>query len=311
MTPASSDGFYAERAEVQITAKAKTGYKFLRWEGDVSGRFSPARLTVFGPSTVIARLESAPGIAPAGIRNAAGDTPDDTIAPGSIVAIYGEHLAEKFEIGPGSPLAQAIANVYVEVGGRLLPLIFVSPQQINAQMLSDLPDGEHTLIIHQIGKEDVTGKFTIRRNSPGLFYNVMPDGTPLVAALHQDGTPITAESPARKDEIVTLYGTGFGPYERRIVDGFITPTAQLYKLLDPVSILAGLPAVSQAAGTEAGAGRPAPAAVEASWAGAAPGLVGAAVVQFKVTGDLPTGTWLEVFINVNGAESNRVQLPVE
>jgi uncharacterized protein (TIGR03437 family) len=309
LSPSSSDGFYPERSEVQVTATARTGFKFLRWGGDASGRFQPARLTVFGPSTVIAEMESAPGIAPAGIRNAAGDTPDDTIAPGSIISIYGENLSSTFEIGPSNPLAQAIGNVWVDVNGRLLPLIFVSPRQINAQMLSDLGDGTYTLTVHQQGKPDVTGTFTIRRNSPGLFYNVIDGGTPLVAALHQDGTPVTPESPARRGEIVTLYGTGFGPYQQRIVDGFVTPVTQLYRLVDPLNVVAGLPETAVSAGQDGT--RPAPAVKEATWAGAAPGYVGVAVAQFKIDADAPSAPWLELFVEVNGAESNRVQIPVE
>ncbi len=312
LTPSSPDGFYPEKTDVTIDVVAKTGYKFLRWGGDVSGKFSPVHLTVLGPSTVIATMKSVPAIAPAGIRNAAGETPDNTIAPGSIISIYGENLSDTFQVGPANPLAQAIANVYVDVNGRLLPLLFVSPKQINAQMLSDLPDGDYTLRIHQQGKDDVTGTFTIRRNSPGLFYNLTEDGTPLVAALHQDGTPITVDSPAQKGEIVTLYGTGFGPYDQRIIDGFITPTTQLYKLVDPANIVAGLPQADQAGDASSTPDqRPAPAVIEAKWAGAAPGLVGASVIQFQITGDTPAAPWLELFVDVNGIDSNRVQIPVQ
>jgi uncharacterized protein (TIGR03437 family) len=72
-------------------------------------------------------------------------------------------------MGPRNPLAQTLADVVVTVGDRLLPLLFVSPQQINAQVLSDVPDGEHTLRVRWTGKPDVTGTFVVSRNSPGLF----------------------------------------------------------------------------------------------------------------------------------------------
>ncbi len=41
--------------------------------------------------------------------------------------------------------------------------------------------------------------------------------------LHEDGTPVTQDSPARKGETVTFYGTGLGGYDRPVIDGFLLP----------------------------------------------------------------------------------------
>ncbi len=307
-SPESVDGFYAEGASVAVTVVPNTGFKFIIWDQDLTSKDATDRLTIMGPSSVVAKMEKVPAIANAGIRNAAGDTPDGTVAPGSIISIYGENLTEELEIGPSNPLAQAIGNVYVTVNGNLLPLIFVSPKQINAQLLSSLVDGEYALTVHNIGHPDISAKFKVKRNSPGVFYNVTEDGMPLVAALHQDGTPITQQSPAHKGETISFFGTGLGSYDRPIIDGFILPNTEVYKLLDPVKVLAGVP---QATPEGANAAQVPPVVRDPAFAGGAAGMVGTSLIRITLDSELPAGKTLELSVSVNGSQSNVVQLPVE
>ena len=70
---------------------------------------------------------------------------------------------------------------------------------------------------------DVTSEFTLVRNAPGLFPAVV-DGQTYAMVMHEDGTPVTASAPARQGELLTAYGTGFGPTdhvrsERRVRAG--------------------------------------------------------------------------------------------
>jgi uncharacterized protein (TIGR03437 family) len=284
-------------------------YKFIIWGEDLSSKSLEEHIVIHGPTSVVAHMKKEPSISPAGIRNAAGDTPDGTVAPGSIISIYGTGLADDLEIGPSNPLAQFIGNVYLTVNDSLLPVIFVSPSQINAQLLSGLPDGEHTLVVHNIGKPDISGKFTVKRNAPGVFYNVMEDGMPLVAALHEDGTPINQESPARKGETISFFGTGLGNYDRPIIDGFLLPGTEIYKLVDPVKVLAGVPRPDA---LEAGQAAETPVAVrDPAFAGGAAGMVGTSLIRVTLDADLPASKVLELSISVNGSQSNKVQLPIE
>jgi uncharacterized protein (TIGR03437 family) len=292
-SPASPDGYFPDGTTITVTAVAKGGYKFRRWGGDLSGTFSTGYLTMSGPHSITAMLDIVPFIPPAGVKNAAGETPDGAVAPGSIISIYGQNLAGAFQAGPVNPLAQTIGDVSVTVNDRILPLLFVSPQQINAQVLSDLPDGEYTLTVHWLGQPDVSGKFTVSRDAPGVFTQANDQGIPLVLALHEDGTLITPDSPARRNELVTLYGTGFGPYNQKIIDGFINPPDQTLVLADPVSVIAGS------------------ATVAPEWAGAAAGMVGTNIVRWKIIDDVPSGSTVDMAVMVNGKQSNTVKLPVE
>ena len=68
----------------------------------------------------------------------------------------------------------------------------------------------------------MTGQFNVIRNAPGLFANNV-DSKRYAVAFHQDGTAVTVASPAKRTEIVTVLGTGFGPYNRRVPEGFAVP----------------------------------------------------------------------------------------
>jgi uncharacterized protein (TIGR03437 family) len=186
-----------------------------------------------------------------------------------------------------------LGNITVSVNDRLLPLLFVSPKQINAQVPSDLADGEYTLKVRQLAHADVSATFTIRRNSPGLFTQPTATDATLALAVHQDGTPVTRQSPARRGETVSLFGTGFGPFDTRVIDGFIVPESALYRLIDPVKVVSG------------------ERIFEPQWTGAAPGMVGTTLMKLVIGDELPSGVALDVVVSVNGVQSNRVQLPVE
>jgi uncharacterized protein (TIGR03437 family) len=292
-TPTSPDGFFPEGTQITVTVAPKGGFKFRRWDGDLAGTFSTGYVKMGSPREIIARLDKVPFIASAGIKNAAGITPENTVAPGSIAAIYGENLAEGLEVGPTNPLAQTLANITVMVNDRLLPLLFVSPKQINVQVPSDLTDGDYTLKVKSPKQADVTGTFAVRRNSPGIFTQPNEQNVPYALALHENGTLVTTQSPARRNEIISILGTGFGPYERRVIDGFLVPNDTQYRLSDAVTVLAGEQQFTP------------------QWTGAAPGMIGTAVMKLKVAEEMPQASTLEVIVQINGAQSNKVLLPVE
>jgi uncharacterized protein (TIGR03437 family) len=292
-SPDSADGFFAEGTQVSVTATAKAGYKFRRWGGDLSGTYSTGFLTMDAPRSIVAMLDKVPYIAPAGVKNAAGDTPDGAVAPGSIISIYGEHLAQDLVVGPVNPLAQTLGNVTVTVNDRILPLLFVSPQQINAQVPSGLTDGTYPIRVSSPGQPDVVGSFTVRRNAPGLFSLLNEQGGSFALALHEDGTPVTPDSPARRREVVSIYGTGFGPFDHTVIDGFLVPDPTMYKLIDPVAVQAGDLTFSP------------------EWTGPASTAVGATVMKLRIADEMPQASTLDLTVTINGAQSNKVQLPVE
>ncbi|HYL36175.1 MAG TPA: hypothetical protein VEV17_09715 [Bryobacteraceae bacterium] len=290
-SPASNDMFFPQNAQVTITATPNPGFKFRRWNGDLAGSYPVGALNMSVPRSVLAQADPIPYIPPAGVGNAVGQTPTSAVAPGSIISISGQNLAPGFQAGPVNPLSQTIAGVAVTVNDSILGLVFVSPQQINAQLPSDLADGDYVLQVHSLGQPDVSGSFTVARNAPGLFFQVV-NAQPYALALHADGSAVTPDSPAAADETISLLGTGFGPYASPVIDGFFP--------VDPVPALSDTLVITVADQT------PAP-----IWAGAATGYTGLAVTQFQVPEGLPSGSNVPVKVNVNGVDSNTVMLPIQ
>ncbi|MFB3779107.1 MAG: hypothetical protein ACE141_15930 [Bryobacteraceae bacterium] len=292
LDPASADGFYGVNTQVIATAEALPGYRFRRWGGDLEGTFASGALTLSGPRVVVALVDRVPYIAPAGVVNAAGVTPEPGVAAGSIISIYGENLAPASQIGSLSPLAQTLAGVTVQAGDRLLPLFFVAEQQINALVPSDFQPGEYRLTVRSSGQPDVSATLQVVRNAPGLFANWI-DSTAYAAAMHVDGTLVLPASPARAGEIITLLGTGFGPYQPAPLDGFAVPPEAVFPLADAVEVFLD------------------DAVVTPLWTRAAVGLAGTTAVRFQIPETLPASGPARVRVKVNGRESNSVNLPLE
>ena len=75
---------------------------------------------------------AAPTITPGGVVNAADYTA--AVAPGMLIAVFGDSMASKVSSAAGTPLPTALDGTSVEVDGQAIPLFFVSAKQINAQM---------------------------------------------------------------------------------------------------------------------------------------------------------------------------------
>jgi uncharacterized protein (TIGR03437 family) len=289
--PTSGDMFYSVNTPVSVTAVPNPGFKFLRWSGDLTGTYPSGVVTMAVPRNVIAQMNAVPYIPPAGVMNAVGSTPSTAVGPGSIISIYGQGLATELAVGGTNPLSQSIGGVTVTINNSILGLMFVSPQQINAQIPSGLADGVYTLDVHVSGQPDVTTTFNIARDSPGLFFNTV-NSQQYALAFHADGSPVTAASPAAGGETISILGTGFGPYQGSMLDGFFPPNPA--------------PALADSLSITVGGQNPAP-----TWSGAATGYVGIATTSFQVPSGLASGTNVSLKVTVNGVDSNTVVLPIQ
>ena len=293
--PAPEAGnYFAMGTRVEVTAVPQPGYKFRRWEGALSGSYHSGWVSMNIPQTLVARLDKIPALSENAVRNAAGTTPDNVVAPGSLISIRGYNLAPAAEKGPASPLTQTLQGVVVQVNSRILPLVSVAPEEIIAQLPSDFVEGEYTLTIRSTGQASLFGKFQVARNAPGLFRT--PDSaedTPMALAFHEDGQAVTVDNPAQPGETLSILGTGFGPVEPSALDGFAVPATPPLALKDTLEAVAG------------GEVRP------HVWSGAAPGLVGYSLIRLQVDSTMGQGQNLEFKVRINGRESNPVLLPLQ
>ena len=278
-SPAYTDGFFLAGTAVTLTYVPSAGARFQNWELDLSGPLNPATIAMNAPHAVRAVIAPAPPAPrPLQVTNAASQAA--IVAPGSIASVFGSNLADRTSSSNANPLPQSMGGVSLLCSGRILPLLYVSPEQINFQVASDLDPGNYQLEIHRASGPVRTVGFTIARDAPGLF-----------AAMRADGSAPTEHAPAHAGERLLLYGTGFGPYVDPLPDGFLAPNAPPDTPADSLQVVAE--------------GRN----MAPDFANAAPTLAGVVVVQVQLPDDLQAGDPIHLQVVVGGVESNTLLIP--
>ena len=159
--------------------------------------------------------KNVPVVFDGGVVNAAGFTPapDNFVAPGSIIAIFGDDLSLRTRaVSPsdleGGLLPRQLGGVWVIFAGQQIPLYYVSPTQINAQIPFELAPGEGPwpLVVSREGLAANVAEVRLVRAAPGLF----------PVALHADFRvvgrgEIEGSAPLPRGAVAVLFGAGFGP----------------------------------------------------------------------------------------------------
>lgn len=279
ISPPSADGFFLAGTAVVFSYIPSAGARFQNWELDLSGPAAPATLVMNAPHAARAVVVAGPPAPrPLHVSNAAAE--GSGVAAGSIATLFGTNLADTTASSTSNPLPQSMGGVSLRCDGWILPLLYVSPDQINFQVAYELDPGDHLLEIHRASGPSRQVAFAVARDAPGLFAAVRPDGS----------TP-TEDAPAHAGERLLLYGTGLGPYAEPLPDGFLAPDGPSYPLADSLQIVA--------------AGRN----LAADFAGAAPSLAGIALVQVQLPDDLEAGDPIHLQVVMGGVESNTLVIP--
>ena len=93
-----------------------------------------------------------------------------SIAPGSIITVFGDNLASSVAAAPGAQNPpQTLGGVTVSIGGRPASLFYVSPKQINAVVNAATPAGAQTLTVTSPGGTQATSVTISTSVPPGLF----------------------------------------------------------------------------------------------------------------------------------------------
>ena len=179
-----------------------------------------------------------PSISAGGVVLATGTPLVNRISPNAIISVFGQSFAGTQTLNPvidaDGGIAANLGATCLEIGGKRAPLFFVSPTQINAQVPHDLTPGEAALTVTRgcgtaNEQRSEAASATVAAVSPA-FFNVPLnlDGRNPLVALHGGGPNLVGApdlgaefTPAAPGEVVTLYGTGFGPTEPAIAAGQI------------------------------------------------------------------------------------------
>jgi len=199
------------------------------------------------------------------------------VGSGGLISIFGENLAAEEAGAVDAPLPTKLGDTCVTANGLPTPLLFVSPNQINAQMPYNSSGPVNVQVHSERGISDLFVQ-QVDNEAPAIFGVSGPSSERFVAIFRENNTLATASNPLRKDEMAVIYMTGLGQVTPLAVAGNPASMTILTTALDP-------PAVSFGGVT-----------AEVFFAGLTPGYVGLYQVNVKVPGGSPLG--LEVPLSI-------------
>jgi len=224
----------------------------------------------------------------AGVQNAATFAPP--AAPGMLATIWGVKMASGIVPAGSVPLPTSLGGATVMVDSTPMPLLYVSPTQINGQLPSNLAAGAHSLkVVVTGGVESDPITFDVQAASPGVFLWDNNRGV----VVNQDYSLNSAANPIDRGKVVTIYATGSGQVQPPVADGAAASASPLSRTPDqPVVIIGGRQA-------------------EVQYSGLAPGWVGLWQINAVVPQDAPTGSAVTLQVIMGGAASNVATLAVK
>ena len=191
----------------------------------------------------------------AAVTNAASYA--QSVAPGQMVTVWGSGMGPTVPAGlaldSNGMVSTSVAGVRVLFDGIPAPVVYVSAGQISVvtPYFGTISATTHVQVEYQGVRSDPF-PVAVAATAPGLF-TANATGTGQGAILNQDGvTPNSAQAPAPRGSIVTLWGTGEGVTNPPGVDGRLAVSV-LPAPLAPVSVrIGGLPATVDYAGAAPG-----------------------------------------------------------
>ena len=118
------------------------------------------------------------------------------VAPGGLITVFGNQLSPTNLATSQIPVPTALANSCLTVNGQPMPLIFVSPSQINAQMPFQAV-GAVTVVVHTPGGDSDNFNITVLPNAPAVFLSGVagPQTNLPVIVRNQNNTLVTDSNP--------------------------------------------------------------------------------------------------------------------
>ncbi len=220
---------------------------------------------------------------------------DAGVAPGSVVAIFGEQFTNAAPASATAiPLQTTLGGVRVLVNDVAAPVYFASYNQVNFQIPYETVPGEATVRVEREGTRGNPLAINVGARSPRIIqvgnYGVI---------VNQDGSlTMPGGRPARAGQAITIYAVGLGATSPAVATGEGAPGAEpLARVTSPPRVILG----NAFQGAEV---------LQPFFVGLTPGLVGLYQVNVILPAETPTG---DVFISLEGDDyrSNLVLLQIQ
>jgi uncharacterized protein (TIGR03437 family) len=211
-----------------------------------------------------------------------------TVAPGGLITIFGTNLAKvavDLSGWAGRTLPTSLNGAKVTIGGKSAPLLFVSNNQINAQVPVDVGTGPQAVVVNNGTSPSASFNVNVAAVAPAIFFSP----TPAILKL-PDFSLVSATNTVKAGDTIVIFTTGMGQ---------TTPALTTGGLVGATTI-ANTTAVTATVGGK-----------DATVVGsvASPGFAG--LYQVAVT--IPSGVTgsSAIVLTQGGVKSNTVNVPVQ
>jgi uncharacterized protein (TIGR03437 family) len=208
------------------------------------------------------------------------------IAPGGLITVRGSQLSASNLATSEIPLPTVLGQTCLMVNGAPIPMMYVSNNQINAQLPFDV-SGPAAMVLHAPGGVSPTLNLTIQDNAPSVFRSGTAGpqtGIPTVVR-NSNHQLVTLSNPIHSKDKIVIYATGLGTVTPSVASGAAGPS-------NPLAVADTMPTV-----TLGGVG------LNVTYAGLAPGMVGVYQINATVSGQIVTGLSIPLVIEQGGAQT--------
>jgi len=221
--------------------------------------------------------------------NAANDTAP--VAPGGLITVWGNNMSPVSLVASQVPLPTALGQSCLSVNGTPVPLLFVGPTQVNAQLPNNVL-GPSTVSIHTPGGVSNSFHFTVDSTAPAVFMSGTAGPTTGLATVIRaaNNQLVTPTNPIRPGDTLVIYLTGMGLTSPAVTPGVAAPAS-------PLALASVKPTVTLG-GTE----------LEIQYAGLAPDEVGVYQINVVVPSGVTQGMSEPLVINQGSASGANTTL---
>ncbi|MGA3025304.1 MAG: hypothetical protein ABSF98_11065 [Bryobacteraceae bacterium] len=239
-TPVPYTSLPVRTAEAPLAGNA--AFAFTRTLAPLSNQKAIVELTTSGLTVLPWAYDAS--VAPPNIDqvvSAADGSPN--IAPGGLISLYGEQLSPISLVASQIPLPTALGDSCLTVDGLAVPVMFVSPSQINAQLPFEA-SGNVTFTLLTPGGISNNFNTVVSSAAPSVFMSgaAGPEtGLPTIIRANNDNQLVTASDPIHGGDTLVIYLTGLGLTSPQVADGAAAPLSPLAYSAQPVVTLGGAP----------------------------------------------------------------------
>ena len=163
------------------------------------------------------------------------------VAPGGLFTVFGRNLTSV-----GGDLAGLLGNripttlngTSVLMADRLVPILDVRPDHVIAQVPADMPIGLQPVVVRTPKGDSAAIQAVVVATAPAVFFSATTREGPVAAVYKNNGSEVSRENPARPNDVLLFFSTGFGSRTTpAMVTGITAPESPLMRTPNPTVLI--------------------------------------------------------------------------